>query len=38
MVAICPECGERIVLREAKDFESFTGDEYAKHYQERHDG
>lgn len=35
---ICPECGERIVLIERKDFESFSGREYAEHYDRAHGG
>ena len=31
-VAICPVCDEEIPLRERKDFESFTGNEYLRHY------
>lgn len=35
-VKICPECGVRIPLKERKDFESFTGREYAEHYEQEH--
>ena len=34
--AECPVCGEHIELRTRKDFESFTGDEYARHYMKHH--
>ena len=32
----CPVCGARIVPTERKDFESFTGREYAEHYAAEH--
>lgn len=37
-VKVCPECGERIPVIERKDFESFTGAEYAEHYAAEHGG
>lgn len=36
--AICPDCREGIELTERKDFESFTGSEYADHYEREHGG
>lgn len=33
---VCPDCGEFIVTRERKDFESFTGREYAEHFMAEH--
>jgi len=33
----CPICWIQIPLAEHKDFESFTGVEYATHYAEAHD-
>lgn len=36
VVAVCPECGERVPLLERKDSESFTGNEYAAHYALEH--
>lgn len=35
-VKVCPKCGDRIPVIERKDFESFTGREYAEHYQTEH--
>ena len=35
-VAVCPTCGERITLKHRKDFESFSGREYAAHHAQRH--
>jgi uncharacterized Zn finger protein (UPF0148 family) len=32
----CPNCGKRIRQTERKDFESFTGHEYADHYDAEH--
>lgn len=32
----CPRCGQRIMQTERKDFESFTGFEYADHYDKQH--
>lgn len=32
----CPKCGERIRQGERKDFESFSGREYATHYEAEH--
>ena len=37
-VKICPVCGERIVLTHRKDWESFSGREYAAHYASKHEG
>jgi hypothetical protein len=34
---VCPVCSQHVRLEERKDFESFTGREYADHYAERHD-
>ena len=34
--AICPVCGEQVRLYERKDFESFSGSEYAAHYATQH--
>lgn len=36
MYAICPMCDKRILLVKRKDFESYTGQEYAEHYKEYH--
>jgi len=36
MYETCPECGREIVLTERKDFESFTGKEYADHWLAEH--
>lgn len=36
-VKVCPACGKRVTLVERKDFESFTGKEYAEHYTREHD-
>jgi hypothetical protein len=33
---VCPECAVRITLYDRKDFESFTGAEYADHYIAEH--
>lgn len=32
----CPFCGLVIELKKRKDFESFTGQEVEKHYEEKH--
>ena len=32
----CPVCHERVDLVERKDFESMTGIEYARHYEQKH--
>lgn len=32
----CPACQRKIVLTERKDFESYTGSEYATHYRREH--
>ena len=32
----CPRCGKVIISRKRKDFESFTGSEYAEHYDAEH--
>jgi len=36
MFAVCPVCGERVHLKKKKDFESFSGIEYAAHYEAKH--
>lgn len=32
----CPNCGELIGATQRKDFESFSGREYAVHYEQQH--
>ena len=32
----CPECGAEIDCHERKDFESFSGIEYAEHVEQEH--
>lgn len=34
--SICPACKRAIPLKERKDFESFSGREYAEHYVTEH--
>jgi DNA-directed RNA polymerase subunit RPC12/RpoP len=34
----CPVCGEKILLKKRKDFESFTKEEYGRHYADKHGG
>ena len=34
--AKCPVCAEQIILRKKKDRESFSREEYAKHYEQKH--
>lgn len=36
VAAVCPRCGKDIPLIERKDFESYSGVEYADHYNAEH--
>ena len=36
--ALCPICDTSVELKIKKDFESYTGEEYAKHYERMHHG
>ncbi len=38
MYEVCPVCQEGFALTERKDFESFTGNDYANHYEHEHEG
>ena len=35
---VCPECYLVVITRERKDHESYTGREYAEHYEAEHKG